>query len=193
MTVAIDPKSPSAVAAAAELEQILRGLPRAQLEELKETAINARSAVAVDDPRVEAIERLLRRLATLLCKCLGLAHAGGFTEAEVAAARDQSLRRALVQRIDEELSQRAQRKQRPTEEAIKAASAEEVVAMPADGIAARRSERLKAAAKLADQQATAPVVYTIVKQQHDARRPAPAPTEVAAEEDQQSRHPAPRG
>lgn len=192
MTVVIDPKSPSAVAAATELEQILRGLPRAQLEELKETATNARSAVAVDDPRVEAIERLLRRLATLLCKCLGLAHAGGFTEAEVAAARDQSLRRALAQRIDEELSQRAERQALPTEALIKPATAAEAQAAVAAEIAAKRSERLAAAAAQAEISAQ-PVPTYQLKKVFDPRQPSPVPSEDAEAIEEPRRQPAPRG
>jgi hypothetical protein len=179
-------QSSAAAAAEAELRQLLRSLPHAQLLELRDAAGAAPTVAGV-------LERLLRRLVTLIGRMLGLEHAGGFTEAEGQVAREISLRQAVVQHIDDEIAQRAQLKQQPTEEAVKAASSEAGVAMSADGFAARRGERLIAAAKLADQQATAPVVYTIVKQQHDARRPAPAPTEVAAEEDQQSRHPAPRG
>lgn len=186
-------QSSAAAAAEAELRQLLRSLPHAQLLELRDAAGAAPAVAGANDPQAEVLERLLRRLVTLIGRMLGLEHAGGFTEAEGQVAREISLRQAVVQHIDDEIAQRAQLKQQPTEEAVKAASSEAGVAMSADGFAARRGERLIAAAKLADQQATAPVVYTIVKQQHDARRPAPAPTEVAAEEDQQSRHPAPRG
>lgn len=184
-------QSPNAAAATAELKQILRTLPRAQLEELKE-ATNALPAVAGDDPRAEVIERLMRRLVSLIGRMLGLEHAGGFTDHERETARDLSLRRALSQRIDEELAQREQRQDQPVEPIAKAPGAATAQTTAAEEIAAHRRERLAAAARQA--LATAqPVPSYELKKVFDPRQPSPVPSEDAEAIEEQRRHPAPRG
>ncbi len=191
MTVVIDLTSPKAAAANAELEQVLRGLPRAQLEELKE-ATNALPAVAGDDPRAEVIERLMRRLVSLIGRMLGLEHAGGFTDHERESARDLSLRRALSQRIDEELAQREQRLDQPAEAIAKAPGAASVQTNAAQEIAAHRRERLAAAAKQA-LAAAQPVPSYELKKVFDPRQRSPVPSEDAEAIEEPRRQPAPRG
>lgn len=193
-------RKPVDAQAAAALQTVFDRSSDEDLVALRDAALE-RPRHDADEKRREQIENAIRKLVSLLMRVLSLnqvKHAGGFSD----RLHDRALRLELARRIDAQLEGRALRQAQADAAAAAPATAEELRQIgqkeerkAAEIAAMRRAERLAEAAKTADQQATAPVVYAIVKTQHDARRAAPAPAsfEVAADEihDEQPRHPAP--